>query len=404
MAVDLYEVLGVTRGANHERIRHAYRKLARRYHPDVNPDEGERFKEITVAYGVLGDAQRRGLYDEFGEASLKPGFDAVVARQQNLGYGAGENPTGAFEAFYGGGHTTAGTRPYQGSPRQGGDYGSNGRPSGFEDVPFGWGGGFATSAGTRPYEGSAPDDDDESASSTLPNEPQPGVNFGFESTSTEPLEGEGGLHHHKLSGNPGGASPGLNQPRMSNMPLRGSDIQVHVTVALLESLRGTSRDVTIQRKNKHGAVERERVRVSLKAGVQDGEQYLMTGKGNAGQHGGPSGDLTVLIHVQSTAHFRREGYDLYIEVPISLQEALSGGKIEVPTPDGRVVVTVPPNSIQSPRLRLKRRGVSVGNGQRGDLYLILCPVLPESCEDVQRLIGELEQHYPSGGVRRDFKL
>ena len=122
---DFYDVLGVSRTADQDSIRRAYRRLARKYHPDLNPSAAERFKEITAAYDVLGNPDRRALYDEFGDICLKPGFDPVVARHAGLGQGAmggqsagGGAPPGAFEEFFqnlNSPGSAAGTRPYQGS-------------------------------------------------------------------------------------------------------------------------------------------------------------------------------------------------------------------------------------------------------------------------------------------------
>jgi len=460
IVTDFYKVLGVKRGSDQNTIRRAYRQLARQYHPDLNPAAADRFKEITAAYDVLGDEAKRALYDEFGEICLKPGFDPVVARHSGLGRGASAGG-GSFEEFFGhlGGGSAAGTRPYQGSaqesePEPAAHSASGTRPyqgSPAQDAASAGFGGSA--AGTRPYQGS-------------PGERiEPGAyQSGFESSAagTRPYQGSAGGRSAGFSANgryhPGkrygdgraGSTPAPNpyrsrqtarqpqpappprsepQPRPASadrsftarqpqaatqrerfyssapMPTQGDDITLTVRLSLIESLRGGAREVAVERTAADGRRSVEHLRISLRAGVEDGEQVLLRGKGHSGRHGGHPGNLTVHVSVESPPHFRREGHDLFIDVPVTLQEAIIGGQIEVPTPDGLVRVRVPGGSTNGRRLRLRGRGVSVGNGDRGDLYLILRPTPPSSTDpEVIRMIAELEKYYPREGVRTSLKL
>ncbi|MDG1480819.1 MAG: DnaJ C-terminal domain-containing protein [Myxococcota bacterium] len=465
ISADFYKILGVKRGADQNTIRRAYRQLARQYHPDLNPAAADRFKEITAAYDTLGDEKKRALYDEFGEICLKPGFDPVVARHAGLGRGAsggGGGGFGSFEEFFGHlGGSSAGTRPYRGSDRgpepesTPGSTSSGTRPyEGSQDPSAGWSGSSAGSAsGTRPYRGS-------------PGERvEPGTyGSGFEGSAsgTRPYQGSGARQSRKDNGGyrPGkhyGNGRGTNTPPQPSpynsrqtasrqtasgqltsgqptsgqptpdrsftarpppastqrerlyssapMPTRGEDIALTVSISLMESLRGGTREVTVERAHADGRRGVEHLRISLKAGVCNGEEVQLRGKGHTGRHGGHSGDLTITIAVEASPHFRREGHDLFIDVPITLQEAILGGPIEVPTPDGPVRVRAPGGSTNGRRLRLRGRGVSVGNGARGDLYLILRPTPPSSTDpEVIRMIAELEKYYPREGVRADLKL
>lgn len=429
---DLYATLGVAPSADQDAIRRAYRQLARRFHPDLNPAETDRFKAITAAYDVLGNPQRRALYDEFGDICLKPGFDPVVARHAGLGQGArqaGEDGLSghSFSAFFDSLHSpataAAGTRPYQGSP-------------GRDDAPDL---GFSSAAGTTPYRGSARDDDgmEPHASSVgttaYRGSAQEAGRTGFQPhTSKQEAYFPGKQYgngrstgadnpyrsrmQRQRTPSPAATPPPTTPPptggyahRMSpghtTMPVPGSDVHVNVDIGLLESLRGTSRDVVIARTVHSNQQQQEALRVSIRAGISDGEQLRLRGRGNHGRAGGPPGDLVVTVTVKPSRHLRRQGHDLFLELPVTLQEAVLGATIEVPTPDGMLRVQLPPKSSNGRQLRLRQRGVSVGNGQRGDLYIVIRPTPPNADSPaVRRLLAELEQHYPEGGVRDGFEL
>jgi DnaJ-class molecular chaperone len=483
---DFYDVLGVSRTTDQDSIRRAYRRLARQYHPDLNPSAADRFKEITAAYDVLGNSDRRALYDEFGDISLKPGFDPVVARHAGLGQGAMGSPPsaggaapGAFEEFFQnlntpGTGSAAGTRPYQGSSREPepkppangaeppefGGFGATAGTRPYQGSPgdrYDPSSAFGSSSGTRPYRGSARDREEQesftgSSSGTRPyrGSAQDAGRTGFQRHSSKQEayfpgkkygDGRDGArqdpHRTQLRADRNSSPPPANtrQPggqrapspapppnpyarRMGRQaptsspyststatPVPGSDIAVNVDIGLMDALRGTAREIYIERTLRTGGREQEGLRVSIKAGVSDGEQIRLRGKGNQGQNSGPPGDLILTIQVTASRHFRREGNDLFLEVPVTLREALLGSKIEVPTPDGVIRVQIPSCSTNGRRLRLRRRGAPIGNGQRGDLYLILRPTPPAvDSPEVRRLVEALERFYPDGGVREDLKL
>ncbi|MFT5683548.1 MAG: DnaJ-class molecular chaperone [Myxococcota bacterium] len=383
--------------------------------------------------------------------------------------GGGGGGFGSFEEFFGNlGGSSAGTRPYQGSdrgedpePQPASHRSSSGtRPyQGSPDSTSDNGSGGGSASGTRPYQGSPGDrvepgsyqsGFESSASGTRPYQGsdtrqgwkdkggyRPGKHYGdgrgsntppqpspYNSRQTATRQGSPTTRQgsptsrqgsptsrqappdRSFTGRPPPASTQRERLYSSTpMPTQGDNIALTVTISLMESLRGGAREVTVERLGADGRRGMEHLRISLQAGVVHGEQIELRGKGSAGRHGGHSGDLTITIAVESSPHFRREGHDLFIDVPVTLQEAILGGSIEVPTPDGPVRVRAPGGSTNGRRLRLRGRGVSIGNGSRGDLYLILRPTPPSSTDpEVIRMIAELEKYYPREGVRADLKL
>jgi len=286
---DLYAILGVARDADAETIRKAYRKLARRHHPDVNPGDKaseDKFKEITRAYDVLSDAEKRRSYDEFGEISLQAGFDAEKARRARE----------AFSAHREGG----------GGPGFGGFEGFPG--AGDERTEFG----------------------------------------GLDDLLSDLFSRRGG----------GGRG-------------RGADVEAELELDFVDAALGGERRLTIARPMADGSVRDEMVSVRIPPGVADGGRIRLRGKGGEGRGGAPSGDLFARIRVRPHRYFRREGRDLYVDLPITVGEATLGAKIEVPTLDGRVTLTVPPGTDSGARLRLRGKGVPhPSGGKPGDLYVV----------------------------------
>jgi len=286
---DLYAVLGVPRDADADAIRKAYRKLARRYHPDVNPGDTEaeeRFKQISEAHSVLSNPEKRRLYDEFGEISLESGFDPEAARR-------------AREAF--GGQFSRGAGPFAG-----------------ESFDFG----------------------------------------NLDDLLSQVFEQRGW-----------GAGPG--GPRAAGMR-RGVDLESELELDFEGAARGGERRLTIARPTADGGIRQETVTVRIPPGVSDGGRIRLPGKGGEGRGGGPAGDLYARIRVRPHPVFRREGRDLYLDVPVSVREAVRGAQVEIPTLEGRVTLTVPPGTSSGQRLRLRGRGIArPRGGSRGDLYAVV---------------------------------
>jgi len=320
---DLYTVLGVARGASADEIKKAYRKLARKHHPDLNPGNKqaeERFKEISVAHDVLTDPAKRALYDEFGMEGLQPNFDPARAREYQRwaesGHGFSFRSEGPFEGFDFEG----------GSPRRS-------RRAAEEERSFAdiinqmFGGGAAA----------------------------------------EPPSARGEDIEHPIEVDFLDA-------------LRGTQTEVSVRrPAPCPQCNGTGRQGmrACTRCGGTGAVEqRERLTVKIPPGVGDGSRVRVKGKGGAGRGGG-SGDLYFVVKVRPHPLIKRDGKDLTIEVPITVGEAMRGATIQLPTPDGTVRLKVPKGSQSGQRLRLSGRGVpDPKGGAPGDLYARLMVQVP----------------------------
>lgn len=303
---DYYEVLGVGRTATSDEIKKAYKRLAKKYHPDTNKaaDAEEKFKEVQQAYAVLKDKEKRADYDNFGEA------------------GVGDFKTGP-----------GGKRVYQ----WGG--GSSVSVDDLEDLMSAFGGG-----GNR----------------------RPSI---FDSI----FGGFGGGH---------GGAPGAQNPRTARMsPVAGADDVRDIHLTFVQAVRGASLSVTL-RGGTNG--QDESLEVKIPPGVGDGQKIRLRGRGRAGAHGGVRGDMILVCRVGSHPYFTRDGANILVEVPISIYEAVLGGKVEVPTLDGQVMLTVPPGSPSGARLRLSGKGAPSDDGRAGDQIVTLRIVPPKSIDDEMR--------------------
>lgn len=293
---DPYSILGVARGANEKDIKSAYRKLAKELHPDRNADNpkaAERFSEVTRAYDLLSDKDKRARFDR-GEIDIDG------------------NPAGPFGGggFSGGGFGGGGQRGF--------------RADGFE----GFGG--------------------------------EGIDLGdiFEGL----FGGRGGM---------GGGARARPAPR-------GANVQYKLKVTLPDAATRATQRITL--------ADGKTIDLKLPAGVEDGTQMRLAGKGEPGP-GGP-GDATVVIQLQPHPFFRRDEDNIRLDLPISLDEAVNGAKIRVPTVDGAVMLTVAPGTSSGKTLRLKGKGFSRKDGSHGDQLVTIEVQLPEADEElVRRLAG-----------------
>jgi len=308
MADDPYSVLGVAKTASGADITKAYRKLAKKLHPDLNPGDKaaeEKFKQITAAYDIVGDEEKRGRYDR-GE------IDA----------GGQERPQQRYYREYAGGD-------------EGARYRST---AGYEDI-----GAFSDLFGD-------------------------------------------------LFGERGGARGGGAGGRRFSM--RGQDAQYRLDVDFLDAVNGTKTRITLP---DGGTLD-----VTIPPGVTDGQVLRLKGKGNPGMGEGGAGDALIEITVRPHAVFKREGDDILVEVPITLDEAVLGGKVEVATVTGRVFATVPPGSNTGQTLRLKGRGVKRGAAS-GDQLVRLSVVMPERLDDDLKAFAEKWRESHRYDPRRKLK-
>jgi molecular chaperone DnaJ len=368
---DLYAELGVKKTASAEEIKKAYRKLARKYHPDVNPgnrDAEERFKRISFAHDVLSDPAKRTIYDEFGAEGLQAGFDAERARQFKRG--------GAGGGFGGPGFEEAGVGGY----------------SSFEDILGDLFGQRGRSAAAR-----GPDLESEleielldavrgtSATISL-RKPVPcdschGSGAEGEPTTCPDCQGAG-----QVRVGPGPVSFNRRCPRCQGTG--------RVSLRPCPACGGT------------GTVERaERLRVKIPPGVDDGSRIRLAGKGGAGAGGGPPGDLYIVTRVRPHPLLERRGLDLSLALPVTVGEAMEGATVTVPTPDGDVKLKIPPGSQSGSRLRLRGKGVpAMKGGGRGDMYVVLqVQIPPDGDERVRDAVRVLEESY-GRGPRADLRL
>jgi DnaJ-class molecular chaperone len=294
MSEDYYNSLGVSRDASADDIQKAYRRLARKYHPDVNPDDAtakKKFQEIQKAYEVLNDAEKRELYDRYGSS-----FETMGAGDPRGGGGAGGASFNQvdFEQLFGG--------------RAGGG------ESPFADI-------FGQFAG-------------------------------------------------------GGAGPRRRpRPRAT----RGTHVQHTLTVPFQSAILGGEAQLSVKRPT--GKVET--ITVKIPVGIESGKTIRLRGQGNASQTGGPAGDLLIKINAAPHAHYQRRGDDLEIDLPVTLGEATFGARIDLPTPQGEITLTVPPATSSGKRLRIKGHGVKTKTGS-GDLYVEIQIVLPQEIDETTK--------------------
>ncbi|MCI0333994.1 MAG: DnaJ domain-containing protein [Planctomycetes bacterium] len=292
-----------------DEIQKAYRKLARKYHPDMNPDDAtakKKFQEVQAAFEVLSDAEKRKRYDQFGSE-----FESV-------GAGGGGPRTWRYT-------TSSGPQTYPFDVNDLGDL-------------FGRGG-----------------------------------------------EDEGGGGFADLFKQFGGARAGRRAARAA----RGNDLKHELTVPFATAVLGGQAALTVQRRD--GDIET--IKVKIPAGIDDGKKIRLRGQGEPGTGNGPAGDILLTIHVSPHPHFRRTGNRLDVRVPVTLAEAALGAKIDVPTPQGTIALTVPPNTSSGKKLRIKGHGIRTE--PPGDLFAEIQIVLPDklSAEDRQTL-ADISARYP----------
>ncbi|MBD1382091.1 molecular chaperone DnaJ [Metabacillus arenae] len=337
---DYYEVLGVSKGAAKTDIKKAYRKLAGKYHPDVNkaPDAEQKFKEITEAYEVLNDDTKRAQYDQFGHAG-----------PNQAGFGGGDGDFGGFgfedifSSIFGGG----GRRRDPNAPRQGADLQYT-MTLKFEDAVFG-----------------------KETTIEIPRE---------ETCST--CDGSG-------------AKPGTKPETCSHCGGAGQlNVEQNTPFGRIVNRRvchycnGTGKNIKQKCSTCGGSgtvKKRNKIKVNIPAGVDDGQQLRVSGQGEPGVNGGPQGDLYVVFRVQNHEFFERDGDDIYCEMPLTFAQAALGDEIEVPTLHGKVKLKIPAGTQTGTKFRMRGKGVPNVRGYgQGDQHIVVRVVTPTNLTEKQK--------------------
>jgi molecular chaperone DnaJ len=395
---DYYEILGVKKSASADEIRKAFRKLARKYHPDVNPGDKsaeEKFKTLSEANDVLSDPKKRKIYDQVGFYS--DNIDSATAEAYARG---GPTGAGGFGGFPGG-SPGAGQDAGQGVPFDFGgfdfsdlmDNAQHGRKSG-------GGGGFRDIFGSIFGGG-------QGASRAAEVGPEPGTDLEYQVNVPFWTAIRGGVMRLNISrqdvcSNCNGQGV-LEAP--GKCPQCNGTGQITQTGGRMKfnvqcpRCHGTGKNLTTCSVcHGEGTVSKtEPLEVRIKAGTRDGQRIRLPGKGNAGAHGGPPGDLYVIIRTEDHPIFRRDGDDIYLTVPVSATEAALGAKIEVPTIDGRALLKIPPGTPSGQKLRLREKGVpsATKEGARGDEIVEITVTVPMPRDErTKELLRELAKLNP----------
>lgn len=308
MSENLYTILGMEKKASAAEIKQAYRKLARKHHPDLNPGDQaseKRFKKISAAYAILSDPEKRQKYDTLGPRFADGGFSQ----------GAGAHGT-IFENI---------------------DFSNFGRQGGFGDI--------------------------------------------FE-------ELFGGKSQYQPGGNP---SAGRR---------RGSDLQYTMSITFEDSIKGLTTEVSLNGERGTSAIN-----VRIPAGVSDGSKIRIAGKGEPGTNNGPPGDLFIITRVAAHRFFERRGDNIYCELPITLEEALLGARVQVPTVDGHTSFKIPPGTQTGQKFKLSGKGAPSlrGKGVRGHQYVEVQIELPKiGDERSKEIIREFARLNPQGQIRENL--
>jgi molecular chaperone DnaJ len=384
---DYYAMLGVKKTATPEEIRKAFRKAARKYHPDVNPGDKkaeEKFKEISEANDILSDEKKRKVYDQLGFYSdqIDPAQAEAYARQQSAGGGRGRVDFDGFD-FSG----------FSGAPGQQTSSSSAGWGS-FKDIFSG-----IFSGAQQPQQ---------------PRGPQPGTDLEYQATVdfwTAIRGGQARIQIHRQETCPtchgqavtGGVTTCPECNGTGQVTQMGGRMKFNIPCPGCNGTGRTSNACATC--HGEGTVSRtETVDFRIKPGTRDGQRIRLQGKGNAGVNGGPAGDLFLIVRTGTHPVFTRVGDDIQITVPVTVPEASQGAKVEVPTIDGRAQLKIPPGTQAGQKLRMRERGVENAQHpeQRGDQIVTIEVVIPhltdERSREIMRELAKLNPQDPRAAL------
>ena len=345
-----YDVLGVSKDADEKEIKSAFRKLAKQYHPDINKEPGAeaKFKEIGEAYAVLGDAEKRKQYDQFGHEAFTQGASQG-------GFGGGFGGFGGFSAedidlssifgdLFGGGMFGGGSRRNSNRPRKGEDSLVRVNLT-FDEAVFGC---------------------------------KKTIEIDLD-TECEECNGKGGSGETTCF-TCGGRGRVISQQRT---PF--GVFQSESTCPDCGGRGKTYKNVCKECRGNGHVVKNKEIEVTVPEGVDTGHQLRISGKGAAGYNGGPNGDIYIEFRVKEHPLFERKGNDIYVDVPITITDAVLGCKKEIPTLTGTVVLDIDSGSQSGDQLRLRGKGVKdPTSSKKGDMYVVLDVVIPDKLDRKQK--------------------
>jgi len=394
---DYYGVLGVKKNASAEEIRKAFRKLARKFHPDVNPGDKsaeEKFKAISEANDVLSDPKKRKIYDQLGFYSDNIDPAAAEAYARGGGFGAGGFGATNGQAAGSGGRAQWQEVPFDFGGFDFSDIGEGARRSAsgggsFRDI-------FSSMFGGGRRE--------------VVQEPQPGSDLEYQvnvdfwqairgaelQLSVPHLESCSNCHGRGYLDAPGECPECKGKGQITQ---KSGSMKFNMPCP---RCGGSGKNRTVCPVcHGEGRVERnENIRVRIKPGTRDGQRIRLAGRGNAGTMGAPTGDLYVIVRAGDHPVFRRDGDDIYVSVPVTVSEAALGSKVEVPTIDGRAQLKIPPGTQSGQKLRLREKGVpsAVKESVRGDEIVEVKVIVPqlrdEKSKEIMRELAKLNPEDP----------
>ena len=358
---DYYEVLGLKKGASEDEIKKAFKSMARKYHPDLHPDDkeaAEKFKEINEAYEVLSDSEKRARYDQFGHAGVDPNYGGGAGAGGFGGFGGFGDVGDIFDSIFGGGFGGFGggrsTASSANAPHRGGDVNAN------VTIAF-----MEACKGAKKKMRVTHMVKCDQCSGT-------GADANTKTSSCTECHGQGSVR--------------VNQR---------TPFGVISTTKVCPRCGGKGKIINDPCKacNGMGRIRHnKKIAVNIPAGIDDGQTFVVRGQGDDGTNGGPSGDLNITVTVMEDSIFRRDNFDVWVDIPITYAQAVLGDEIVVPTVDGKVSYTVPEGTQPGTTFRLRNKGIPYVNGKgRGDEYVRVTVEVPTNLTSKQKdMIREFE--------------
>jgi molecular chaperone DnaJ len=380
---DFYQILGISKNASEEQVKKAYRKLARKWHPDINPGNKEaelKFKDISMAYDVLGKPEKRKLYDEFGEEGLQSGFDSQKARE--------------YKKWSGFQHDQAN---WEGKATDFGRYQS------YEDI-------FRDidDRGEQFYE----DYGNFHSSRSVTGRD---IEYELEIDLVSALKGfetDLSIRKQKICPDCGGIGTDLHSQEGLCLNCGGTG-RVNVARGPMKFTRtcsqcggkGKTSKLCSHCSGRGSVIDMERIRVNIPQGVKEGSRVRVAGKGEPGLGGGRAGDLYLIIHIKPHPFLKREDDNIFMEVPVSVAEAMAGSTITIPTIDGHVNLKIPPQSQSGQLFKLKGKGaVDPKTKKKGDLFVKLIVKVPKTKNnEILEAARNMEKFY-TDDIRAEIKI